>query len=223
MDNKAHIDKILNFFKETEEAIGLPSDTEDKAWYCKYGAEYLEPFFVSLYGPNTELNLPIQINPDKKSNPFTIDFKHTEIENVYMDLKGQSQPFFVSRRKFGINPQYEKTINVQDVIKYKEREEKEGIKIHILIWLTIWDQGYVDEHNSKFDTDVKRMEGLWCTNASEILALPEKRRQVYITYARREINREQEIREKGCSNKTESHVICCTDLKKQAFCNMWDI
>jgi hypothetical protein len=223
LESKEHRDKIINHHYNISKEIGMPKNTEDKKWYCKYG-EMTEKFFVDLYGRKTPMGFAIQINPDKSKDMYAKDYSSTKYPYVYFDLKGQCVPFFTSQYKYGINPQMEKTLNVYDIKEYRKLELEKHIRIYLLIWLLVWNKEEVSMYNEKFKTKVYLMEGLWAVRPQQILSLPENRRPIHISKARSKIDNEEEKREKGHYNKIESYVIDCKDLPQcKVFCKKWDI
>ena len=99
-------------------------NTEDKKWWCNHG-EGLERDFV-LYWQKYSF-IPIQINPEKKTNPYAPDLI---IGGEVADLKTQTKPFRTAYR-YDREPLYTVTFNRKDY----ERYSKEYPNILVVFWV----------------------------------------------------------------------------------------
>lgn len=89
--------------------------------WCREGELY-EKLFVDNMSQHSYLS--IQINPEKTSNPMAPDLWVPGYG--LCDLKAQRTPFFTAN-KYGISPSDAITLNMKDVIRYRELYPEIGI------------------------------------------------------------------------------------------------
>lgn len=119
-------------------------DTEDKMRWCREGEIY-EKVFVEKMSRHTHLS--IQINPEKATNPLAPDLWVPGYGRC--DLKTQRTPFFTASR-YGISPRDAFTLNMKDVIRYRELYPDIGI----FFWID-W------QNNQASNNRFKRVDYKW--------------------------------------------------------------
>lgn len=120
--------------------------TEDRAkWYAM--AEDWERLFCRSVAPRYGIN--VKINPLKNINPavndLVIKMKNGKI--VVGELKPQFTPFYLSKAKYGIDPQYAFALNLRDLRDIP----KQGI---VFLWVS-WDGGV------NYGISIRKMERLY--------------------------------------------------------------
>ena len=101
-------------FNISDEPVNY-EDLQNKSYWCKKG-ESIENKFVDLYGDR----LKIKINPEKSTNPYTIDLLQYN-RNILCDLKTQNTPFFKAHELYRTNPTYTIIFNHKDRERYYEK------------------------------------------------------------------------------------------------------
>lgn len=123
-------------------------DLQDKGVWCVSGASQ-EEGFVQKYGKY----LSLVINPAKDTDPYVPDLKNTDT-GIIADLKTQNTPFFQSKSRFGIDPQFAVVFNGKDRERYKRLYP--DIDIYFAVdWQVV---GFVSGNNK---TTVEPMVGVW--------------------------------------------------------------
>lgn len=138
-------------------------NTEDKGSWVVEGAS-LEVEFVEKVVPFLGLN--IQIHPDKKTNPYSIDLYDYDNDSP-ADLKTQETPFFLVAKKypdFGYAPRYAVTFNHKDYVRYKERYPDCDI-----YYFVRWKQ------TEKYGVKIKPLTGVWVAAFRDMRALIEQK------------------------------------------------
>ena len=108
-------------------------NTEDKKyWVEKYGLNH-EYRFIEILKDFDGYDL--DINPDKKNSPTSIDFIWQE---DLADLKTQTTPFFTSKR-YGIDTEYAVTFNKIDYQRYLDYEKSTKKNVYVFFWID-WKQ-----------------------------------------------------------------------------------
>lgn len=129
-------------------------DLQDKGPWCLAGASF-EEVFIKKFGEG----LGLTINPEKSMNPYAPDLINFNTNNLG-DLKTQNTPFFQSKVRYNIDPQYAVTFNVKDYRRYKEYYP--NIEIYFWVsWVAIRFEG-------ASSIKVNEMEGIWSTSLSKI-------------------------------------------------------
>ncbi|TWR24003.1 hypothetical protein FPZ42_18535 [Mucilaginibacter achroorhodeus] len=121
-------------------------DLQQKEIWYEEGISF-EQAFIDKYGNA----LSLEINPEKKTNRFTVDLLNTNTGNLG-DLKTQTTPFFQSSFKYGIDPQYAVTFNHKDYIRYS--------KFYDNLELYFWIDWYVVKFEGKQTIKVDPMNGV---------------------------------------------------------------
>ena len=123
-------------------------DLQDKGVWCVSGASQ-EEGFVQKYGKD----LSLVINPAKETDPYVPDLKNTDTGTI-ADLKTQNTPFFQSKSRFGIDPQFAVVFNGKDRERYKRLYP--DIDIYFAVdWQVV---GFESGNNK---TIVQPMVGVW--------------------------------------------------------------
>lgn len=89
--------------------------------WCREGEIYEQLFVEKM---NLHSHISIQINPEKTKNPMAPDLWVPGYG--LCDLKAQRTPFFTASR-YGISPSEAITLNMKDVIRYRELYPEIGI------------------------------------------------------------------------------------------------
>jgi hypothetical protein len=108
---------MSNAWRNTAVAI----DTEDKLRWCREGELYEQMFVENM---NAHTHLSMQINPQKTTNQMAPDLWVPQYG--LCDLKTQRTPFFTAS-KYNISPKNAITLNMKDVIRYRELYPEIGI------------------------------------------------------------------------------------------------
>lgn len=167
-------------------------DLQNKSQWCQYGAS-IEESFVNQYGEQ----LDIQINPDKKSDPFVPDLR---VKDRYLaDLKTQNTPFFMAAEKYGINPSYAVVFNIKDHERYASKYPE----IIILFWV-VWKAVRMQDPNTKKEYRVNNINGVWAVNFKKLSQLC-KSASIH-SYAQRQ--------DDNLGNAKASYVLSIKDFKK---------
>lgn len=147
---------MQNVWRNTAVAI----NTEDKMRWCKEGELY-EKIFVDQMCKHTHLQ--ISINPEKESNPMAPDLFVPGYG--LCDLKAQRTPFFTAGR-YGISPSDAITLNMKDVIRYRELYPEIGI----FFWIN-WLNNQASNNRFK---PVSYKWGIYFATISEVLGFIDK-------------------------------------------------
>jgi hypothetical protein len=108
---------MSNVWRNTAVSI----DTEDKMRWCREGELYEQMFVEKM---NQHSHLSLKINPEKAKNPLAPDLWVPEYG--LCDLKTQRTPFFTANQ-YNISPSNAITLNMKDVIRYRELYPEIGI------------------------------------------------------------------------------------------------
>jgi len=86
-------------------------DLQEKGSLCISGAEF-EKVFIDKHR-----DLCLTINTDKYRNKYSPDLINTKNRSL-ADHKTQDTSFFLSKERYGINPQYAVSFNEKDYLRY---------------------------------------------------------------------------------------------------------
>jgi hypothetical protein len=125
-------------------------NTENKKWWCAYGAEKEKAFIAVMKGAE---GYSVVMNPEKVSNPYALDLL---INGATGDLKVQETPFFTCWKK-GHDPQYCVSFNHKDLMRYQQY----GHEVEIFFWVN-WIK------LTDYGTTVKQMHRIYLTSISGI-------------------------------------------------------
>ncbi|MBI6882942.1 hypothetical protein [Pseudomonas putida] len=178
-------------------------DTEDKMRWCREGEVYEQMFVEKM---NLHSYLTVQINPEKNSNPMAPDL----LVPGYglCDLKAQRTPFFTASR-YNISPDDAITLNIKDVIRYRELYPEIGI----FFWIN-WQNNKAA--NDRFKP-VKYKWGVYFATIGDVLSLIDNGIAKTHEYQHRkqpegEGSRLQSIGMNKEKNATKSFVLDCNWL-----------
>ncbi len=118
---------------------------EDKDAWVDLGYEE-EVKFVNQVAP--WIGLEARMHPKKEESDYAIDLL---VDGHDTDLKKQETPFFTAEKKFGMDPQYTVTFNVNDYERYLDWYDG---NLDILFWVR-WKQ--FEGYGAK----VSPMAGVW--------------------------------------------------------------
>jgi hypothetical protein len=107
----------------------MPSkfNTENKLAWCKLGMDY-ENTFVEKVAPY--IGLKAEINPEKETNKYTYDLI---VEGKPADLKHQSTSFWLSNKRYGLDPTTAVTMNLKDFIRYRTLYSELDLQIYFWV------------------------------------------------------------------------------------------
>lgn len=141
-------------------------DKQNKAFWYKHGMEK-ESVFVYRY----RRLLGVSINPEKKENPLAPDLLNVRT-NKLGDLKTQNTPFFQSRDRFNIDPQYAVTFNIKDRNRYTSRYPDIDIYFAIDWQIVCMKSNYREYH-------VNPMIGIWCIPFKNLIDILDTTKNVH--------------------------------------------
>lgn len=129
---------------------------QDKSPWCEWGFTK-EKKFLQYYGDKLNLSM----NPNKRNDKYAPDLINNQ-NNKLGDLKTENTPFFQSKKRFNINPQYAVVFNKKDRIRYQKKYP--DIEIYFWVdWIAIRFCG-----NNNEEIKVNQMSGVWYVNFKEL-------------------------------------------------------
>ena len=127
-----------------------PEDTEDKKKWIKYGEEK-EREFINKIAP--KLDMDARINPKKKNEPTTIDMI---VDGRLTDLKYKNEPFYLSKKIYGIEPENCITFDTIDYRRYCHYDN-----LDVIFWVD-WNK------KRNYGVTVQEVKGVWKMNFEKI-------------------------------------------------------
>lgn len=154
--------------------IGNARAYKDDKQACYERGELMERHFVENVIPRLRVNnrrLVGQINPEKAGDKYADDLLFTGEVPTRVELKSCTTPFFLSRQKFGQDPQMTFTLNVSDM---NQMEDKRDIfKDDPLVFLyLLFEQATLDEGKAEFGVNgIRPIEGVWAITIEALMEL----------------------------------------------------
>jgi hypothetical protein len=194
----SHRQYMSKVWRNTSVAI----DTEDKMRWCKEGEVYEKVFVEQM---NKHTHLQVTINPEKTNNPMAPDL---HVPGYGMcDLKAQRTPFFTAS-KYGISPRNAITLNMKDVIRYRNLYPQIGI----FFWIN-WLNNTAPSVRFK---PVPYKWGVYFSTIGEVLSLIDSGVAKTHEYQhRKQSDNSNFLKSKGMNNErnaTVSYVLDCSWL-----------
>jgi hypothetical protein len=131
---------------------------KDDKQSCWREANEREKYFASVVFP--QLHLPWRWNPAKDSNPWLLDYVHTDHSDRFADLKWQEEPRYLPPER--LDPQW--TFTFDRDIFFSEGFAKEYRKHNPLLLLVI----QIPEVKCQFGRTVQPMQGIWQARYSDV-------------------------------------------------------
>lgn len=162
-----------------------PDDVNDKKSWIDYG-DQCEFDFVKMMN---KAGFVAEINPEKTMNVYAPDLI---VNGRVAELKTRRSPFFMSQKKYGIDPNYAVTINTRDVDRYAS--ENPGMMI--FFWTTY-------NKETRYGVEIAGIDGVWAIRMDKLYRLTRDAPvHKYVS------------RDGSGGNKTESYVVDLNDMEQ---------
>lgn len=141
-----------------------PHDPEDKRWWIDRGTE-LEAEFLALCQRVGILD-GIRENPERAKGGMSLVLPEFVYRGDHLDLKMQSQPFFMAGELFGVHPRYAVTLNWQDVADVSTKYPR----CNFAIWVR-WESTAYQRPNAEQRITVGALHGVWWIDPTQLRQL----------------------------------------------------